>query len=202
MKRVNGTHVGMLVDLCEQINRLLNTGIYLSVEDPWVKIQEKAQHGEIDGLALGAKDPSRDALYNATDTLVPTYFSVFDTSQNEYRIKRFSDLEGMRIGYKKGARPTRSPLEKLSSAILKPIVDWPPYLIVNDNEPPQGGVIEYLKLIEGRTGIKFKYEVTDQPFAKFFESMKQRQVPEVAAGLKALVDNFQMIELRTLMEEK
>jgi signal transduction histidine kinase/CheY-like chemotaxis protein len=61
------------------------------------------------------------------------------------------------------------------------IVDWPPYLTVKGNEPPQGIVIEYLKLIEERTGIKFKFEVTDQPFAEFLEGMKQRQGPDMTA---------------------
>jgi hypothetical protein len=51
---------------------------------------------------------------------MPTYFSVFGRSRFEYHIKRFSDLDGMRIGYKRGARPTRSLLEKLPSAILVP----------------------------------------------------------------------------------
>ena len=120
IKRADGTHVGMLVDIYEQVNRRLPTRIRLHIEDPWAKVQEKAQNREIDGLAMGGRDPSRDALYNATDVLVPTYFSVFARSQNEYRFKRFSDLKGMRIGYKKAARPTRSLLEKLPSAILEP----------------------------------------------------------------------------------
>ena len=61
------------------------------------------------------------------------------------------------------------------------IADWPPYLIVKDDQPPQGIVIEYLKLIGERTGIKFKYEVTDEPFAKFLDRMKQRQGPDMTA---------------------
>ena len=28
------------------------------------------------------------------------------------------------------------------------MADWPPYLIIKENEPPQGIAIEYLKLIE------------------------------------------------------
>jgi signal transduction histidine kinase/FixJ family two-component response regulator len=297
IKRADGTHVGMLVDVYEEVNRRLNTRIRLHIEDPWADVQEKAQNREIDGLALGAKDPSRDVFYNATDVIVPTYFSVFARSQNEYQLKRFSDLTGMRIGYKRAARPTRTLLEKLPSAILKPydnhesmtqallskeidvivawisydhwrkekllgtidnillideypiemvthirkdwpelipilnkaiavlkqndlpriinkwfgqwprlptatgvtvtseerawldkqhtvrvrIADWPPYLIVNDHEPPQGIAIEYLKLVGKRTGITFKLEITDQPFAEFLESMKQRQGPDMAA---------------------
>jgi len=120
IKRADGPHVGMLVDLYEQVNRRLNTRIRLHIEDSWADIQIKAQNRELDGLAMGGRDPSRDALYNATDVLVPTYFSVFARSQNEYRLKRFSDLKGMRIGYKRAARPTRSLLEKLPAAILKP----------------------------------------------------------------------------------
>ena len=297
IKRADGTHVGVLVDVFEQVSRRLNTRIGLHIEDSWADIQEKAQNREIDGLAIGGRDPIRAALYNATDIVLPTYFSVFARSQNEYRLKRFSDLEGMRIGYKRAARPTRSILEKLPSAILKPydnhetmtqallskeidvivawmsydhwrkqklqgtidnillieeypiemvsyirkdwpelipivnkaiaalqqddlpriinrwfgqwpqrytatrvaltseerawldkkhtvrlrIVDWPPYLIVKDNEPPQGIVIEYLKLIGERTGITFKNEVTDQPFAEFLESIKQRRGPDMTA---------------------
>ena len=295
IKRSDGTHVGVLVDFFEQISRGLNTRIGLYIEDSWAVVQVKAQNRKIDGLAFGGRDPGRDALYNATDIVLPTYFSVFARSQHEYRIERFSDLDSMRIGYKKAARPTRSLLEKLPSAILKPydnhetmtqallsreidvivawisydhwrkdlmqgtidniylikeypiemvtyirkdwpelipilnkaiaalqqddlpriinkwfgqwprlsaatgvtltleerawldkkhavhvrIADWPPYLIVNGDKPPQGIVIEYLKLIKERTGIEFKYEVTEQPFAEFLESMKQRQGPDM-----------------------
>lgn len=61
------------------------------------------------------------------------------------------------------------------------IVDYPPYQIINSNEALEGIVIEYLKLIEERTGIRFKYEVTDEPFAEFLDRMKQRQGPDMTA---------------------
>jgi len=79
IKRSDGTPVGVLVDLFEQISRRLNTRIRLHIEDSWADVQEKAQTREIDGLAFGGRDPRRDALYNATDILLPTYFSVFYT---------------------------------------------------------------------------------------------------------------------------
>jgi|GEM_PF-2065436 len=295
IKKADGKHVGMLVDLFDQINRRLNSTFSLHTKDSWPDIQEKARNRKIDGLALGGKDPSREALYNATNIVLTTYFSVFARSQNEYRLKRFADLAGMRIGYKRGARPTRSLLEKLPSAILKPyddnesltqamlskeidvivawmsfdhwrkeklqgtidnilliteypiemvsyirddwpelvpifnkvlaslqkdelpriinkwygnwpqpstafrllltseeqvwldkkhtvrvrIVDWPPYQIVNNDKPPQGIVIEYLKLIVERTGILFKMEATDRPFVEYLKSMKQRRGPDM-----------------------
>ena len=59
--------------------------------------------------------------------------------------------------------------------------DWPPYLIVKENEPPQGIAIEYLKLIEERTGLTFEYEMAKQSFAEFLESIKQRQGPDMTS---------------------
>jgi PAS domain S-box-containing protein len=119
IKLADGTHIGMLVDIFEQINLLLDTTIGLHIEDSWSDAQEKAKKGEIDGLALGGKDPERDALYNATDTIITTYYSIFARSQNEFQIKSFSDLNGMRIGNKKGAGPAKKLLDKLPSAIIK-----------------------------------------------------------------------------------
>ncbi len=120
IKRADGTHYGMLLDIYEQINQVLNTNIRIHVEDPWATVQEKASKREFDGLALGGRDPSRKVLYNPTDAILSTYFSVFGRNRDEFIIKSFSDLEGLRIGYKKAAGPTRSLLEKLSSATLKP----------------------------------------------------------------------------------
>ena len=42
IKRADGTHVGVLVDLFEQISRRLNTRVRLHIEDSWADIQEKA----------------------------------------------------------------------------------------------------------------------------------------------------------------
>ncbi|MEN8691917.1 MAG: transporter substrate-binding domain-containing protein, partial [Desulfobacterales bacterium] len=61
------------------------------------------------------------------------------------------------------------------------IADWPPYMILKDDRPPHGIVIEYLNLIGERTGIRFKHEVTNQPFAEFLDKMKQRQGPDMTA---------------------
>ena len=60
------------------------------------------------------------------------------------------------------------------------MIDWPPYMIINENKPPQGITVEYLKLIEKKTGINFEYDVTKQPFAEFLESIKHRHGPDMA----------------------
>ena len=59
IKTTNGAYVGVLVDLFEQINQILNTRIRLDVAEFWADAQEKAQNGELDGLAFGGRDPSR-----------------------------------------------------------------------------------------------------------------------------------------------
>ena len=120
IRRADGTHVGVLVDLFQQINRQLNTRIRLHIEDSWADIQEKAQDRKIDGLAFGGRDPDREVFYNPTDVVMTTYFSVFARSQHEYQLKSFSDLKGMRVGFKGAARPTRSLLETQPEIIKKP----------------------------------------------------------------------------------
>jgi PAS domain S-box-containing protein len=123
VKNPDGTDTGVLPNLYGQISQVLNTNILLHIEDSWPDIQKKAENGEIDGLAIGGRDPNRDALYNATATVYPSYFSVFVPSRHDFQIKSFSDLDGLRIGYKRGARPAKTRLEKLPSAILMPYDD-------------------------------------------------------------------------------
>jgi len=57
IRRVDGTYVGILVDLFELVSLRLNTRIRLQIEDSWGDIQKKAQNREIDGLAVGGIDP-------------------------------------------------------------------------------------------------------------------------------------------------
>ncbi len=72
-------------------------------------------------------------------------------------------------------------------------VEWPPYLIVKGNKPPQGISIEYLDLIGNRTGITFKYEITDQPFAAFIESMKRHEGPDMTLAIVPTPDREQYL---------
>ncbi|MFC1779798.1 transporter substrate-binding domain-containing protein, partial [Thermodesulfobacteriota bacterium] len=123
IKRDDGRLEGVLVDYLELVSQALNQKIRLHVDDPWSKVQEKAEKGEIDGLALGAESPGRAALYHQTEPLLKTYFSAFARSKGEHDIQQFSDLDGLRIGYKGGASPTIALLNKLAAATLKPYDD-------------------------------------------------------------------------------
>jgi PAS domain S-box-containing protein len=61
------------------------------------------------------------------------------------------------------------------------VSDLPPYMIIKAGRPPEGIAIDYLNLIAQRTGIKFSYEVSDQPFSEFLESFKRGQNVDLAA---------------------
>ena len=67
-------------------------------------------------------------------------------------------------------------------------INWPPYVIVEGKLPPQGISIEYLKLIGQRTGIDFQYEVTEQPFHEFLDSIRQRQGVDLTPIIVATED--------------
>jgi PAS domain S-box-containing protein len=123
IKRDDGRLEGVLVDYLEVVSQALNQKIRLHVDDPWSKVQEKAEKGEIDGLAIGAESPGRAVLYHQTEPLLKTYFSAFARSKGEHNIQQFSDLDGLRIGYKGGASPTIALLNKLPAATLKPYDD-------------------------------------------------------------------------------
>jgi ABC-type amino acid transport substrate-binding protein/anti-sigma regulatory factor (Ser/Thr protein kinase) len=302
IKNSDGTYTGVLPEIYQQISQILDTKVNVHVGKVWSLVQKQAENRELDGLAIGGRDPHRDKYYTATDIIYPSFFSVFADARDNLQVKKFSDLDGMRIGYKRGARPARTRLEKLPSAIIKPyddhesmtqalltkeidvivawmsydhwrkktlqgtidkiylikeyplemvgyirndwpelipivnkaiavlqqdrlpriidkwfgewpqryvdeepenrrinftaqeqawiaqnntirvrITSWPPYMTVKDNAPPQGIAVEYLKLVEERTGLTLKYDVTDQPFAGFLESIKQRKGPDMTA---------------------
>jgi len=73
------------------------------------------------------------------------------------------------------------------------ILDYPPYMIVKSNEAPQGIVIEYLKLIGKRSGITFKFETSDLPFAEFMESMERFQGPDLLPLLRRTAEREQFL---------
>jgi ABC-type amino acid transport substrate-binding protein len=130
IKNPDGTWTGFNIDFYEQVSQLLNIKIRLH-HGVWAEVQKKAKSRELDGLPIVGKDPNRDVHFNATNTIYPSYFFVFAPSRHNLQIKSFSDLNGMRIGYKRGARPAKTRLEKLPSAVLKPFArkafrkNWP-----------------------------------------------------------------------------
>jgi PAS domain S-box-containing protein len=63
------------------------------------------------------------------------------------------------------------------------VVDFPPFLIVNKGEEPTGISIDYLNQISDRTGIKFKYIFSTQPWKTAFEGFKNNQGPDLISSM-------------------
>ena len=128
--------------------------------------------------------PSKVGMAVRTDwpelvSILNKWITIFSEKEIDARIRRWIDMPV------RGKTIELTDEEKDWLAHIRTVrlrtVDYPPYQILKVNEEPQGIVIEYLKLIEERTGIKFKYEATDQPFAEFLESMKQGRGSDMTA---------------------
>jgi len=119
IKNPDGTWSGFNIEFFEQLSKLLDIDIRLHY-GAWAETQKKAMNGELDGLSIVGKDPRRDVIFNATDTIYPSYFSVFSASRADLKINSFTDLDGLRIGYKRGARPAKTRLKKLPEATAVP----------------------------------------------------------------------------------
>jgi len=117
---------------------------------------------------------------------LPELASILNRVKDLVSNEEFEALVSKWTHVKRAGKPvTLTPEErywlKENHTVRVRAIDLPPYLIVKDNQPPQGIVIEYLKLIGERTGVKFKYEVENKPFAEFLESMQQHQGPDMSA---------------------
>ena len=54
-------------------------------------------------------------------------------------------------------------------------------MMTGGSGPLEGIAVEYLKLIEKRSGIKFSYEKSSTSFAEFLANMKRRQGPDMTS---------------------
>ena len=77
VKNTDGTYTGVLPEIYKQISQILDTKVNVHVGEVWSLVQKQAENRELDGLAIGGRDPHRDKYYTATDLIYPSFFSVF-----------------------------------------------------------------------------------------------------------------------------
>src|SRR5210317_2067401 len=68
IKNPDGTWSGFNIEFFEQLSKLLDIDIRLHY-GAWAETQKKAMNGELDGLSIVGKDPRRDVIFNATETI-------------------------------------------------------------------------------------------------------------------------------------
>jgi len=61
------------------------------------------------------------------------------------------------------------------------VADFPPYIIPKKDGPPEGIVIDSLKLITERTGVKFNFAPSNKTFKEALDGIKNSQGPDVIA---------------------
>ncbi len=113
----DGTLSGLLVDYVELINQKLGSNIGISTEDSWESAQNKAKNKTLDGLAIGAKAPERERHFTATDTIFPTYFYVYARTNEEFKLRRLEDLNGLRVGFRASSKGVKSIIKQYPGII-------------------------------------------------------------------------------------
>jgi two-component system sensor histidine kinase EvgS len=94
-RRDDGTQAGIETDLIARINALTGANIQLVLGD-WSDVLERAQRGELHGLAVSASHPERSNRFLFSVSPYSTHKYIF-TRPNS-RIARMEDLAGRRVG--------------------------------------------------------------------------------------------------------
>gem|GEM_PF-2325180 len=68
------------------------------------------------------------------------------------------------------------------------VVDFPPFIIVEEGQKPTGISIDYLNLIADRTGIKLKYIVSTRPLTEDLKSMQNHKGPDLITSIMRTPD--------------
>nr|WP_320190684.1 transporter substrate-binding domain-containing protein [uncultured Desulfobacter sp.] len=100
-KKKDGNLEGYDVDFLNQINDLTGANIQL-VAGQWTDMVEKAQSGELDGLAESATVESRKAHFIFTDPYNIVEYAAASLPEKAVNVHNGQDLEGKRIAHLKG----------------------------------------------------------------------------------------------------
>lgn len=98
-----GTAKGVAVDIAKEIGNKIGYHVEVTAMD-WTEAQEKVLNGEADALLQINSNAERDKLYDFSDELLETDFSLFVTTGNK-RIHQLRDLQGKKVGVIKDGYP-------------------------------------------------------------------------------------------------
>jgi len=119
--RDNGTPAGVAVDITRALGRHLPRPIEIRAM-AWPEAQALVARGEADVLVQINPTEERRAVYDFSDTLLESQFSIF-TQADRVGISGISSLRGLRVGVEQGGLP-RLLLEKSPRIHLTVIPDF------------------------------------------------------------------------------
>lgn len=99
----NGVAKGVAVDIAKELGKRIGYRIEINAID-WEEAQNKVLSGEADALLQINPNPEREKLYDFSDELLKSEFSIFIESGNT-GIKTVNDLKNKMVGVERGGYP-------------------------------------------------------------------------------------------------
>lgn len=117
----NGTSKGVAVDMAKAIGKNIGYDIkVLGVN--WEQAQQMLQNGEADGLLHINPSPERKKLYDFSDPLLKSDFSMFVQIDNT-SLRDINDLKGKIVGVEPGGYPSVL-LQRYDDIAIENIYNW------------------------------------------------------------------------------
>lgn len=117
----NGTSKGVAVDIAKAIGKEINVDVKVLTVN-WEQAQQMLQRGEADGLLHINPSPERDKLYDFSDPLLKSEFSMFVQVDNT-SLRDINDLSGKIVGVEPGGYPSIL-LEGYEDISIEDIYNW------------------------------------------------------------------------------
>ena len=99
----DGRAKGVAVDIVRALEDKIDFRVVVKALD-WVEAQDMVLSGQADALVQINPSPEREELFDFTDELLESEFSIFTDSANTH-IRRVEDLINMSVGVEKGGYP-------------------------------------------------------------------------------------------------
>ena len=117
----NGTPAGVVVDIVHALAKHIQQPVEIRAMD-WAEAQALVARGEADALIQINETTERKKIYDFSDTLLESRFSIF-VSADRVGIAGASSLQGLRVGVEAGGLPQQV-LEKNPQILLSVIPDF------------------------------------------------------------------------------
>ncbi|WP_323696696.1 transporter substrate-binding domain-containing protein [Thiorhodovibrio litoralis] len=118
----DGQQSGLVVDILDRLNRLLDGRLRLQVDPDWSRVTEQAIAHEIDGLASSTPNPTWDRHFLYTDRLYQGFFSLYRRVDDPPLTQR-EQLAGLRVGYLAGMKKVEYLLAEGPELTLVPLAN-------------------------------------------------------------------------------
>ncbi|MEF3698581.1 PAS domain S-box protein [Desulfolutivibrio sp.] len=99
----NGKPSGIVIDLAEALAKRMHSPVEIRLMD-WSKAQELVVDGKADALLQINATPDRLKLFDFSEPLLASEFSIFTTSRH-HGIKSMQDLRGLKVGVENKGLP-------------------------------------------------------------------------------------------------